>query len=84
MKTFTVLVMVILGSIASVGYAGSPSGRPPAKTKVSSYAPRTHSKSHVYGSPIASPVVGRSHASHRARAPASSSHGKAKAKHRAK
>ncbi len=40
-----------------------------ARAKPASFAPHSHSNHHVYGSPIAPPIVGHSKTSHHKRAP---------------
>ena len=72
MKPWARAIFLTIMLAASLVEAAATNSKP--RTISSSYAPRTHSGSNVYGSPIAHPLVSRSHAGAVHHRPSSSSH----------
>ena len=63
MKSHSLIVLCALALVGNLADASSHTSSHSSQ-RASSYAPRTHSASHVYGSPISHPLVSRSPSHH--------------------
>jgi hypothetical protein len=62
MKKFAIIVLAAIIAQAAPSVAGAGAARCTAKPN--SFVPHSHTNRHVYGSPIAAPIVGRAKTTH--------------------